>query len=150
MKTKHINLKIIGLIHSPYKTTDEAPFQKGDAITTIELQPEFEEALTDIEGFTHLHIFYWLHQSHHFHTLVQTPWDTQKHGLFTTRSPHRPNPLGYATVQLIKREKNILHVKGLDAIDGTPVIDIKPYIPSLDAQPKATCGWIEQTKLNRH
>jgi len=142
-----VNLNIIGVVHSPYKTTAEAPFQGGDEIVEIEIRKAYEEGLQDIDGFSHLHVFYWFHKSEGYSLLVHTPWDTIPHGIFTTRTPHRPNPLGYAVVELVERKNNILRVKGLDAIDGTPVIDIKPYVKTLDGKPDAVSGWIDKTSL---
>lgn len=144
-----VDLKIIGVVHSPYKTTADAPFQGNDKISKIEISKEYEGGLKDIEGFTHLHVFYWLHKSKGFSLLVTTPWDTIFHGLFTTRSPHRPNPIGHAVVELVEQKDNILSVRGLDAIEGTPVMDIKPYIKKLDVKTDAISGWIEKTNLER-
>jgi len=144
-----VDLKIIGVVHSPYKTTADAPFQGNDKISKIEISKEYECGLKDIEGFTHLHVFYWLHKSKGFSLLVTTPWDTISHGLFTTRSPHRPNPIGHAVVELVEQKDNILSVRGLDAIEGTPVMDIKPYIKKLDVKTDAISGWIEKTNLER-
>lgn len=144
-----VDLKIIGIVHSPYKTTADAPFQGNDKISKIEISKEYEGGLKDIEGFTHLHVFYWLHKSKGFSLIVTTPWDTIPHGLFTTRSPHRPNPIGHAVVELVEQKDNILSVRGLDAIEGTPVIDIKPYIKKLDVKTDAISGWIEKTNLER-
>ena len=142
-----VNLKVIGIIHSKYKTTFEAPRQGKDEISRIEIYKEYIEGLTDIDGFSHLHVYYWLHKSEGFSNLVKTPWDENLHGVFTTRSPHRPNPIAHSVVELIEREENILSVKRLDAIDGTPVIDIKPYVKSLDFKENAKTGWMEKTKL---
>jgi len=147
MKLIPLDIKIIGIIHSPFKTTTEVPFKGNTEIMTIEVDHSFVEGLTDIDEFSHLHIFYWLHLSKGYKTIVQTPWEDTPHGLFTTRSPHRPNPLGYSVVKLLKRENNLLYIQGLDAIDGTPVIDIKPYIPKRDAQPKAKPGWLQHMRL---
>jgi len=144
-----VDLKIIGVVHSPYKTTADAPFQGNDKISKIEISKEYEGGLKDIEGFTHLHVFYWLHKSKGFSLLVTTPWDAISHGLFTTRSPHRPNPIGHAVVELVEQKDNILSVRGLDAIEGTPVMDIKPYIKKLDVKTDAISGWIEKTNLER-
>ena len=144
-----VDLKIIGVIHSPYKKTSDATFQGNDKISKIEISKKYEDGLKDIEGFTHLHVFYWLHKSKGFSLIVNTPWDTISHGLFTTRSSHRPNPIGHAVVELIEQKDNILSVRGLDAIDGTPVMDIKPYIKKLDAKTDAISGWIEKTNLER-
>jgi len=135
MEESHsLELKPIGVIHSPFKNTGKAPYQgyKSEEISQIELFEEFEEGLKDIEGFSHILVIYWFHKSQGYHLLVKTPWDDTLHGLFTTRSPHRPCPLGLTVVELVAREKNILKVKGLDAIDGTPLLDIKPYVPSID------------------
>ncbi|MFW6121166.1 MAG: tRNA (N6-threonylcarbamoyladenosine(37)-N6)-methyltransferase TrmO [Petrotogales bacterium] len=147
MKKISVDLKIIGVVHPSYKTTTDALFQGKDEISEIEIDKECFEGLQDIQGFTHLHIFYWLHESTGFSLLVKTPWDSILHGVFTTRSPHRPNPIGHAVVELVERKKNILRVKGLDAIEGTPVIDIKPYVKHLDVKNNAVSGWIEKTDL---
>jgi len=147
MKAIPVELKVIGKIHSKYKTTNQAPRQGNDEISKIEIYEEFAEGLTDIEGFSHLHIFYWLDRSQGYNLMVQSPWDTTPHGLFTTRSPHRPNPLAFTIVELIQRKDNILTVKGLDAIDNTPVIDIKPYVKKIDVKQDAVSGWLERKYL---
>ena len=138
------NVTFIGVIHSPYKTRADAPSQGNDEICEIEIFKEFEKGLKDIEGFSHLHIFYWLHIAKDFTLSVNTPWDNKPHGLFATRSPNRVNPIACAVVELIQRKKNILKVKGLDAIEGTPVLDIKPYIPRIDAKSEARIGWLSE------
>lgn len=137
----------IGIIHSSYTNRSEAPPQGKDEIVEIEIYPQYEKGLKDIVGFSHLHVFYWLHQSEDYSLLTTTPWETTPHGVFTTRSPHRPNPLGYSVVELLKQKGNLLVVKGLDAISGTPVIDIKPYVENLDCKTKTSAGWTEKTKL---
>lgn len=144
MKKIPVNLNVIGIIHSPYKTRDQAPRQGTDEISEIEIYEEYEEGLQDIEGYSHVHLFYWLHESKGHHLLVQTPWEEKKHGLFVTRSPHRPNPLGYSVVKLVEKKNNILKVKGLDAIEGTALIDIKPYIKRIDRKENAVSGWSEK------
>lgn len=138
-----MELKAIGVIHSPFKTRAEAPRQGKDEILQIEIHRKYEGGLKDVEGFSHLHLFYWLHESKDHSLSVNTPWDTQSHGLFSTRSPNRPNPIGYSVVELMERNGNILTVRGLDAIEGTPVIDIKPYVKKIDAKPDSKNGWIE-------
>ena len=147
MKEIFVDLKIIGVVHSPYKTIANAPFQGKDEVSEIEINKDYIDGLKDIGGFSHLHIFYWLHKSEGYSLIVNTPWDTKPHGLFTTRSPHRPNPIGYSVVELIEKKGNILKIKGLDAIEGTPVIDIKPYIKKLDSKSITKSGWIEHTNL---
>ena len=145
MAERHnLELKPIGIIHSPYQA-GQAPYQGAghEEIYRIEIFKEFEEGLKDIEGFSHIILICWLHKSRGYHLLVKTPWDTKPHGLFTTRSPHRPCPLGLSVVELVAREKNILKVKGLDAIDGTPLLDIKPYVPTIDERTNIKAGWLE-------
>jgi len=146
MKKRHsLELKPIGIIRSPYKDKDQVPNQgyRSKKISRIELFKEFEEGLQDIEGFSHIVVIYWFHKSRGYHLSVKTPWDDIPHGLFATRSPHRPCPLGLTVVQLVAREGNVLKVKGLDAIDGTPVLDIKPYISSIDEGSAVKSGWLE-------
>jgi tRNA-Thr(GGU) m(6)t(6)A37 methyltransferase TsaA len=146
MEDRHsLELKPIGIIHSPIKNTGKAPYQgyKSEVISQIEVFKEFEEGLKDIEGFSHIIVIYWFNRSQGYHLLVKTPWDDSLHGLFTTRSPHRPCPLGLTVVELVAREKNSLRVKGLDAVDGTPLLDIKPYVPSIDEGAVVKSGWAE-------
>jgi len=144
MKKIPVELQVIGIIHSPYKTREQAPRQGKDDVSEIEIYKEYEKGLKNIEGYSHLHLFYWLHESKGHRLLVQTPWAEERHGLFVTRSPHRPNPLGYSVVKLIEKSNNILKVKGLDAIEGTPLIDIKPYIKKIDRIENAISGWSEK------
>jgi tRNA-Thr(GGU) m(6)t(6)A37 methyltransferase TsaA len=151
MEKEHgLELSPIGIIHSPYRDRGEAPYQgyRSKRISRIEVLKEFEEGLQDIEGFSHIIVIYWFHKSQGYHLLVKTPWDDVPHGLFTTRSPHRPCPLALTVVELVAREKNILKVKGLDALDGSPLLDIKPYIPSVDERSVVKSGWLEG-KLGR-
>ena len=144
-KRRSLELRPIGIIHSPYKNTSEAHYRghRSKDISQIEVFKEFEEGLRDIEGFSHIIVIYWFHKSQGYHLLVKTPWDDALHGLFATRSPHRPCPLGLTVVELVAREKNILEIKGLDAVDGTPVLDIKPYIPAIDEGSSIKVGWLE-------
>lgn len=138
-------MKPIGIIHSPYKHRREAPYQanRSEEVSQIEVFKEFEEGLKDIEGFSHIIVIYWFHKSQGYSLLVKTPWDDHLHGLFTTRSPYRPCPLGLTVAELVAREKNILIVKGLDAIDGTPLLDIKPYVVPIDERTSIKAGWFE-------
>jgi formylmethanofuran dehydrogenase subunit E len=140
-----LELKPIGVIHSPYKDRDEAPYQgyRRKKMSRIEVFREFEEGLQDIDGFSHIVVIYWFHKSQGYHLMVKTPWDVVPHGLFTTRSPHRPCPLALTVVELASREENVLRVRGLDAIDGSPLLDIKPYIAVLDERSVARSGGLE-------
>jgi len=147
-----LEFRPIGVIHSPYKTRTEAPYQgcNSEAIGDIELYDDYEEGATDIDGFSHLLVVYWFHQSKGYSLLVRTPWDDTPHGVFATRSPDRPNPVGICVVRLLSREGRLLKVKDLDAIDGSPVLDIKPYVPDVDAVSEAKLGWLEgRLKLKR-
>jgi len=146
MEERHsLELKPIGIIHSLYHDRGEAPRQGcgRQEICQVEVFKEFEEGLKDIEGFSHIILIYWFHKSQGYSLIVKTPWDVKLHGLFTTRSPHRPCPLGLCVVELLAREGNILKVKGLDATDGTPLLDIKPYVPSIDEKAAIKLGWLE-------
>ena len=115
----------------------------SEEISQTEIFKELEEGLQDIEGFSHIIVIYWFHKSEGYHLLIKTPWDDKLHGLFATRSPHRLCPLGLTVVELVAREKNILEVKGSDAIDGTPLLDIKPYVLLIEERPAARPGWLE-------
>jgi len=120
----------IGVIHSPYKTRSEAPHQGygSEAIAEIEIFEKYEEGATDIENLSNILVVYYFHQSKGYSLMVMTPWDDVRHGVFATRSPDRPNSLGVCTAKLISKEGRFLKVKGLDALDGSPLIDIKPLI----------------------
>jgi len=142
----HMKLKQIGIIHTPYKGLNEVPYQSSlsEEVCELEVFDEYAEGLTDIEGFSHLIVLYWLHRSTGYSLLVRTPWDTALHGLFTTRSPNRPNPIGITIVTVHERAGTILRVSGIDAVDGTPLIDIKPYVPEFDEKEKreVKIGWL--------
>jgi tRNA-Thr(GGU) m(6)t(6)A37 methyltransferase TsaA len=136
----------IGYIHSPYQTKHEAPQQgwfRPEVISEIEVFKKYEDGLKDIEGFSHLIVLYWMNESEGYVLQITTPWDTARHGLFTTRSPNRPNPIGFAVVDLVERKGNLLRVRGLDAIDNTPLIDIKPYSPKIDRKIAVKTGWLK-------
>ena len=141
----NLELKPIGIIHSPYRSMGVAPYHgyKSEETSQIEVFKEFEEGLKDIEGFSHIIVIFWFHKSEGFHLSVRTPWDDVLHGVFATRSPHRPCPLGLTVAELVARQNSILKVKGLDAIAGTPLLDIKPYVPSVDERSVVKPGWLE-------
>jgi len=118
---------------------------RSEEISQIEIFKQLEEGLQGIEGFSHIIVIYWFHKSEGYHLSIKTPWDDKLHGLFATRSTHRPCRLGLTAVELIVREKNVLEVEGLDvdAIDGIPLLDIKPYVPLIDERSVAKPGWLE-------
>jgi len=138
-------LRSIGTIHSQYKTTKEVRerMKSGDDISEIEVFREFEQGLQDVEGFSHIVVIFWFHRSQRYDLLVKPPGEESIRGVFATRSPRRPCPLGLTVVELVAREGNSLKVKGLDAVDGTPLLDIKPYIPSAYEQGTVRIGWLE-------
>ena len=146
MKIKGGELEQIGVVHSPYKETKEAPHQgrieRNPCV--LELYERYEGALKDIEQCTHLFVLYWQHRSDRSLLRTSTPWGPEIHGVFATRSPNRPNPIGLCVVDLLERNGRFLKVAGMDAIDGSALIDIKPYSTFLDAVTKARIGWQPQ------
>ena len=140
-----MEIKPIGVIHSPFKTKEETPHQSiaSNSIGRIEIFEEYEEGLDDIDDFSHIIIIFRFHKSDGYSLKVKTPHDENDKGVFSTRSPRRPNQLGLSIVRLLTREKNILFVEGIDAIDGTPLIDIKPYVPNLNPKANIKIGWLE-------
>ena len=143
-------IKQIGIIHSPYKTKNECPIQgcvkpKGEG--KIELFPEYEEGLETIETFSHIILFYIFDKAGEIKLSRPTFLDDFPHGVFASRHPCRPNSIGISIVKLEKRNKNILEVSGIDVLDNTPLIDIKPYIPEFDYFDNANNGWVETKKM---
>jgi formylmethanofuran dehydrogenase subunit E len=125
----------IGIIHSPYLSRDDAPRQGrfSDALFTLEILPEYCEGLQDVEQEPHLLVLYWLDRANRNKLKATPPHTGIEHGVFATRSPDRPNPIGICIVEFVRLEGNLLFVRGLDAIDGTPLLDIKPYSADLDS-----------------
>ena len=136
-------MKPIGIVHSPFKNKDETPIQsaRSEAPGKVEIFPEFATGLQDLDGFSHLILLYAFHQSSHYDLLVQPFLDDQQHGLFATRYPSRPNPIGLSVVRLKACHENILDIEGVDVLDGTPLLDIKPYIPDFDSFTNLKTGW---------
>jgi len=138
----------IGFVISPYKIAGEVPKGLGakhDADGVLKILPEFEPGLTDIEGFSHLVIIWEFDRSHGFDLLGTPPSDNRPHGVFATRSPRRPNPIGLTTVELLRHEGIELHVRGVDMLDGTPILDIKPYLSSIPSE-KLRRGWLAEAE----
>jgi tRNA-Thr(GGU) m(6)t(6)A37 methyltransferase TsaA len=142
---ENICLKAIGVIHSPFKKKEDTPLwdERSKIISRIEVYKEYEEGLADIEGFSHLFIFYWMNSTKPYSLKVIPRREIQLRGLFSTRAPNRPNPIGLTLVKLVARKKNILEVKGLDAFDGSPLLDIKPYTPDRFQSDSISLGWLE-------
>ncbi len=137
----------IGIIHTPFEDPAGMPIQPAGAVGisgSIELFPEYAEGLLDIEGFSHIILLYHFHRSAGF-DLITTPFmGKQEHGLFATRTPRRPNPIGLSTVRLIGVEEQILRIEEVDMLNGTPLLDIKPYVPEFDRLRDCRTGWLER------
>jgi len=141
----------IGIVSSPYKNTAEIPKGLGvkhEADGVLEVLPEFEPGLTDIEGFSHLFVIWVFDRSDGFELLGTPPFDNRPHGVFATRSPRRPNPIGLTVVELLRREGGRLHVRGLDMLDGTPILDIKPYMSSIPSETLRR-GWLAEAETRQ-
>ena len=138
-------MRPIGVIHSPYTEKDQTPIQssRSQAPGLVEVYPEFAEGLQGLEGFSHIIILYIFHQSMGYSLRVKPFLDHQEHGLFATRYPYRPNPIGLSIVRLEGIRANILNVADIDVLDGTPLLDIKPYVPDFDVRENARTGWYE-------
>ena len=137
----------IGFIHSPFREPRGTPIQPPGAKGidgSVELFPEYVEGLSDLDGFSHIILIY------HFHlakspSLTMKPFmDDQPHGIFAIRAPSRPNPIGISVVRLVEIENNILHIQDVDILDGTPLLDIKPYVPDFDPPKVERKGWLEK------
>ena len=141
----------IGCVRSPYTETKEIPKGLGakhDVDGVLEILPEFETGLTDIDGFSHLLVLWVFHHSEGFELLGTPPSDDRPHGVFATRSPRRPNPIGLTVVELLRREGRLLHVRGVDMLDGTPILDIKPYLSSVPDNALRR-GWLADAEERR-
>ncbi len=146
----------IGFASSPYKDTSAVPRGLGakhDADGALRILPEFEPGLTDIEGFSHLVVLWEFDRSPKLEwrgseLLGTPPSDNRPHGVFATRSPRRPNPIGLTTVELLRRDGTELHVRGVDMLDGTPILDIKPYLSSIPSE-KLRRGWLAEAEARQ-
>ncbi len=141
----------IGYVRSPYQKTDQIPKGLGaqhEAEGILEILQQFEDGLTDIEGFSHLIVLWVFDRADGFELLGMPPTDNRPHGVFATRSPRRPNPIGFTVMELLGRENRSLRVRGVDMLDGTPILDIKPYLSSIPAE-KLRRGWLAEAEA-RH
>jgi tRNA-Thr(GGU) m(6)t(6)A37 methyltransferase TsaA len=141
----------IGFISSPYKNTDKIPKGLGakhDVEGVLKILPEFEPGLADVEGFSHLFVLWEFDRSTDFDLVANPPSDNRPHGVFATRSPRRPNPIGLTVVELLQREGCEIKVRGVDMLDGTPILDIKPYLSSVP-QERLRRGWLAEAEARR-
>jgi len=138
-------MRPIGIIHAPFTEKSKTPIQaaRSQAIGYVEVLPEFSDGLQDIEALSHIYLLYAFHESSGYKLQVKPFLDDQEHGIFATRYPYRPNPIGISIVKLLSRENNILTVEGIDTLDGTPLLDIKPYVPDFDLRTNVRTGWYE-------
>jgi len=148
---KEIIFKPIGIINSPFKGPKGTPIQPTgakDVEGTVTVFPEYLEGLKDLDGFSHIILLYCFHLSKEFSLKVKPFLDDKLHGVFSTRASARPNPIGLSIVQLNKIENEKLFIQGVDIIDGTPLLDIKPYVQDFDHREKTTKGWLDKNIKN--
>ncbi|HYD50984.1 MAG TPA: tRNA (N6-threonylcarbamoyladenosine(37)-N6)-methyltransferase TrmO [Gemmatimonadaceae bacterium] len=146
-----ISFSPIGTVRCALTDTAQIPRGPGarhEAEGLLELRPELEAGLTDIEGFSHLYVLWVFDRVEGWELLAQPPTDDRPHGVFTTRAPRRPNPIGLTVVELLERDGPRLHVRGLDMLDGTPILDIKPYLSSIPAE-RLRRGWLDEAERRR-
>lgn len=136
----------IGIIHTPFKKPKGAPIQSSSAKGIegiVEVFTEYVGGLKDLEGFSHIILIYHFHLSKKGLLQVKPYMDDQTHGVFATRAPSRPNPIGISVVRLVRIDKNIIHIKDVDIVNGTPLLDIKPYVPEFDVRKVERIGWLQ-------
>jgi tRNA-Thr(GGU) m(6)t(6)A37 methyltransferase TsaA len=141
----------IGFVSSPFKETASIPKGLGAKHTlegVLNILPEFEPGLTDIEGFSHLFVLWAFDRVDGFDLISSPPTDNRTHGVFATRSPRRPNPIGLTVVELLRRDHGSLHVRGVDMLDGTPILDIKPYLSSIPPETLRR-GWLAEAEAQK-
>ncbi|NTV32650.1 MAG: tRNA (N6-threonylcarbamoyladenosine(37)-N6)-methyltransferase TrmO [Deltaproteobacteria bacterium] len=139
----------VGVIHTPFKELENMPIQPSGAAGvrgTVELFPEFADGLKDLDGFSHLILLYHFHESRGYKLIVTPFLDSEPRGVFATRAPKRPNPIGLSIVRLVQVRGYTLDIENVDILDGTPLLDIKPYVPEFDHQENCRIGWLEQVR----
>ena len=142
---KGILYKPVGIIHTPFKEVKAMPIQPIGAKGiqgTIEVEPEYVDGIKDLEGFSHIFLIYHFHLSQGYSMQIKPFMDDDLHGVFATRAPKRPNPIGISVVRLVRAEGVTLHIEDVDMVDGTPLLDIKPYVPEFDALKAERIGWL--------
>jgi tRNA-Thr(GGU) m(6)t(6)A37 methyltransferase TsaA len=140
-----IILHPIGVIRTPFNDQSKTPIQaaRSQATGQVLVDPAYAAGLQDLEGFSHIILLYVFHASSGYSLLVKPFLDDKEHGLFATRHPGRPNPIGLSVVRLLARKKNVLEIEGVDMLDNTPLIDIKPFVPEFDLHTQTRAGWYE-------
>lgn len=153
MDAENIIFKPIGIIHTPFAKPEGTPIQPaaGEGVEgRIEIFPEFAEGLKDLDGFSHIILLFHLHLSRRCKLQAKPFMDDEERGVFAIRSPARPNPIGLSIVRLVKVEGRMLTVQDLDILDGTPLLDIKPYVPKFDSRDVTKIGWLEKNVKKLH
>jgi tRNA-Thr(GGU) m(6)t(6)A37 methyltransferase TsaA len=143
-----LSMQPIGYVRSAYRDVRDIPKGLGaqhEAEGTLEVLPEFEPGLLDVEGFSHLYVIWAFDRAEGCNLVVTPPTDDRPHGVFATRSPRRPNPIGLTVVQSIVREGSVIRVRGIDMLDGTPILDIKPYLSNIP-QEHLRRGWLAEAE----
>ena len=144
-----VTYKPIGTIRTPFKDLKEMPIQPtsdASGVGVIEVFPEFTDALKDLEGFSHIYLLYHFHKVHQANLTVTPFLDSTPRGIFATRAPNRPNPIGLSLVKLVRIENNLVHIEGVDVLDQTPLLDIKPYVPDFEHPQDVRIGWLEKAR----
>ncbi|MBN2571065.1 MAG: tRNA (N6-threonylcarbamoyladenosine(37)-N6)-methyltransferase TrmO [Ignavibacteriales bacterium] len=148
---KEIRFKPIGIIHSPFKNMEGIPIQPraGKGLKgNVEIFSEYTDGLKSLQGFSHIYLIFHLHLSKGYSLVIRPFMDDELHGVFATRAPKRPNQIGLSIVRLSRIEKNVLHIEDIDIVDGTPLLDIKPYVPEFDPAVVEKIGWLSRN-INR-
>lgn len=136
----------IGVIRTPFETLEGMPIQPvgaGQVEGQVVLDPQYADGLADIDGFSHIILIYVFHRAKGFQLKVKPFLENHMRGLFATRAPRRPNPIGLSVVKLLRRKENVLHVENIDVVDGTPLLDLKPYVPEFDSPQVTAIGWLD-------
>jgi tRNA-Thr(GGU) m(6)t(6)A37 methyltransferase TsaA len=142
-----ISMSPIGIIRTPFQSIEGMPIQPAGAADvpgTVEIRPEYEEGLDGLAGFSHIILLYAFHLSRGYRLTVKPFLDDEMHGVFATRAPRRPNPIGLSVVRLVQVEGCTLKVRGVDMVDGTPLLDVKPFVPQFDVPQVERIGWLEK------
>jgi tRNA-Thr(GGU) m(6)t(6)A37 methyltransferase TsaA len=148
-KLENIVYRPIGIIHTPFRELENMPIQPSGAAGicgTVDLYPEYADGLKDLDGFSHLILLYHFHESRGYRLTVTPFLDSAPRGVFATRAPKRPNPIGLSIVRLVRIQGSTLDIENVDILDRTPLLDIKPYVPEFDHQQDCRIGWLEKAR----
>ena len=152
MRLSSLTLQPIGVIETPFQEPAGTPIQPSRAKGTsgrVHVYESFREGLQDLDGFERIWLIYWLHRARMGSLLVTPFLDTEKRGVFATRAPSRPSPIGISAVRLVKVRDTVLEIAEVDILDGTPLLDIKPYVPEFDCYAGSRAGWVSASKADR-